>query len=182
MSSQGTEKWHMVRLHGQTENLKDAVAIAATSQRLVILKYDTKLGRFRPLRALDTPQSISDVLFTQHTAIVSCDKFFEIDLSSLNAEEFLDMSDQSLRPTCSWQPMSIFRINSLEFLLCFKEFGVFVDEYGLRSRPENLNWIHVPLEFCYKNYLLYIVHEEMVQILRINNTFTKVIILIISNV
>lgn len=168
-----TEKWHKVELHGNTENLKDAIAIAATNSRMVILKYDTKTGRFKPVRALDTAQSITAILFTQHTAIVSCDKFFEIDLNSFGAEEFLDMSDQSLRPTRNYMPLNVFRINSLEFLLCFKECGVFVDEYGLRSRPEDLQWIHEPQQFFYKNYLLYLIHEDLVQIMRINNTYSK---------
>lgn len=168
-----TEKWHMVELHGTNENMKDAIAIAATSSRMVILKYDTKSGRFKPVRALDTAQSISSILFTQHSAIVSCDKYFEIDLNSYTAEEFLDMSDQSLRPTKKYLPLNVFRINSLEFLLCFKECGVFVDEYGLRSRPEDLKWIHEPQGFFYKNYLLYLIHEDMIQIMRINNSYSK---------
>lgn len=65
--------------------------------------------------------------------------------------------------------MNVFRINFEEFLLCFKECGIFVDEYGLRSRPEDLIWMHEPQEFFYKNYLLYLIHEDMVQIMKINN-------------
>lgn len=168
-----TEKWHIVELHGNSENLNDAKAIAATNCRLVVLKYDTKTGRFKPARALDTAQSITSILFTQHTALLSCNKFFEIDLTNYLAEEFLDMSDQSLRPTKNYQPMNVFRINSLEFLLCFKECGVFVDEYGLRSRPDDLQWIHEPQGFFYKHYLLYLIHEDTIQIMRINNTYTK---------
>jgi citron Rho-interacting kinase len=168
-----TEKWQIVELNGNGENMKDAVAIAATNCRMVILKYDGKGGRFKPVRALDTAQSITAILFTQHSAVLSCDKFFEIDLSNFLAEEFLDMSDQSLRPSKKYQPMNVFRINSLEFLLCFKECGIFVDEYGLRSRPDDLQWIHEPHGFFYKNYLLYLIHEDLVQIMRINNTYTK---------
>ncbi|CRL04319.1 CLUMA_CG017414, isoform A [Clunio marinus] len=167
------EKWHMVALHGTSEHLNDAIAIAATNSRIVILKYDAKSGRFKPVRSLDTVTAINSILFTQHSAIVSCDKFFEIDLNSFVAEEFLDMSDQSLRPTKVTQPMNVFRINSNEFLLCFRDYGVFVDEYGLRSRQENLEWLHSPKEFFYKNYLLFIIHDEMIQILRINNSTKK---------
>lgn len=169
----GDEKWHMVEIHGTSEHLNDAIAIAATQSRMVILKYDAKMGHFKPVRSLDTVTAIKAILFTQHSAIVACDKFFEIDLSSFVAEEFLDMSDQSLRPTKHIQPMNVFRINSREFLMCFHDYGVFVDEYGLRAREENLEWIHEPKEFFFKNFLLYIVHEEMVQVLRINNSTKK---------
>lgn len=169
----GDEKWHMVDLHGTSEHLNDAIAIAATNSRMVILKYDSKSGRFKPVRSLDTVTAIKSILFTQHSAIVACDKFFEIDLNSYVAEEFLDMSDHSLRPTKHSTPMNVFRINSREFLMCFLDYGVFVDEYGLRAREENLEWIHAPKEFFYKNFLLFIIHDEMVQILRINNSTKK---------
>lgn len=169
----GDEKWHMVELHGNSEQLNEAIAIATTSSRMVILKYEAKMGRFKPVRSLDTVMPISDILFTQHSAIVACDKFFEIDLSSYVAEEFLDMSDLSLRPTKKWKPMNIFRINSREYLLCFNDSGIFVDEYGLRAREENLEWIHEPKEFYYKNFLLYILHDESIQILKINNSTKK---------
>ena len=169
----GDEKWLLVEIHGTTDQLNDAIAIAATSSRMVILKYDAKMGRFKPVRSLDTVTAIKSILFTQHSAIVACDKFFEVDLNSYVAEEFLDMSDHSLRPTKHTQPMNVFRINSREFLLCFRDYGVFVDEYGLRARQENLEWIHTPIEFYYKNFLLFIIHEQMVQILRINNSTKK---------
>lgn len=169
----GDEKWHMVELHGNSEHLNEAIAIATTSSRMVILKYEAKMGRFKPVRSLDTVMPISDILFTQHSAIVACDKFFEVDLSSYVAEEFLDMSDLSLRPTKNWKPMNIIRINSREFLLCFNDCGIFIDEYGLRAREENLEWIQEPKEFYYKNFLLYIIHEESVQILKINNSTKK---------
>jgi citron Rho-interacting kinase len=57
----------------------------------------------------------------------------------------MDMSVQSLRPSKKYQPMNVFRIDSLEFLLCFRESGIFVDEYGLRSRPKDL---HYTGDFC----------------------------------
>lgn len=169
----GDEKWHMVEIHGSSEQLNDAIAIAATSSRMVILKYDGKIGRFKPVRSLDTVTAIKSILFTQHSAIVACDKFFEVDLNSYVAEEFLDMSDQSLRPTKHTKPMDVFRINSNEYLVCFKDYGVFVDDYGLRARKDNLEWIHAPLQFFYKNFLLYIIHDHLIQVLRINKSTKK---------
>jgi hypothetical protein len=64
-----TEKWQIVELNGNGENMKDTVAIAATNCRMVILKYDGKGGRFKPVRALDAAQSITAILFTQHSAV-----------------------------------------------------------------------------------------------------------------
>lgn len=167
------EKWFRVALNGTSENLNDVTAIAATNARMVILKYDTKVGRFKPVRALDTMTMIRDVCFNSHSAIVACEKFYEVDLRSYTAEEFLDMSDHSLRPTLKCQPLNVFRINSNELLMCFEEYGVFVDDYGLRARKENLKWNTKAIEFFYKNFLLFIIHDETVQILKINNSTSK---------
>jgi citron Rho-interacting kinase len=169
----GDEKWHIVELHSNTDNLNDSIAIAATGSRIVILKYDPKIGRFKPVRSLDCATAASSILFTQHSAIVACDRFFEVDLNSYIAEDFLDMSDVSLRPTKKSKPMNVFRINSNEFLLCFRDYGIFVDDYGLRAREENLDWLHEPKSFFYKNFLLYIIHDQTVQILKINNSTRK---------
>lgn len=169
----GDEKWHIVELHGNTEQLNDATAIAATASRIVILKYDSKIGRFKPVRSLDCATAAMAILFTQYSAIVACDRFFEVDLNSYVAEDFLDMSDISLRPTKKSKPMNVFRINSHEFLLCFHDYGIFVDDYGLRAREENLLWLHEPKAFFYKNFLLYIIHEQTIQIMKINNSTKK---------
>ncbi|XP_058458944.1 citron Rho-interacting kinase [Malaya genurostris] len=170
-----SERWHLVRMMDEvsSQQLSDAIAIAATSSRIVILKFDVNLGRFKPVRGLDTVLPVSSVLFTRHTAIVSSDKFFEIDLSSFGAEEFLDMSDSSLRDIRSCTPAAAFKVNSQEFLLCFKEVGIFVDEYGCRSRPDNINWLQEPLDFKYRESCLFIAHSDCVQVMYVSKSYTK---------
>uniref|UniRef100_A0A1Q3F717 non-specific serine/threonine protein kinase n=1 Tax=Culex tarsalis TaxID=7177 RepID=A0A1Q3F717_CULTA len=170
-----SERWHMVRMMDEipSQQLTDAIAIAATSSRIVILKFDTTLGRFKPVRGLDTVRPVSSVLFTKHTAIVSSDKFFEIDLTTFGAEEFLDMSDASLRDIRSCTPMAAFKINSQEFLLCFKEVGIFVDEFGNRSRPDNINWMQEPNDFKYRDSCLFLAHSDCVQVMYVSKSYTK---------
>ncbi|XP_058832110.1 citron rho-interacting kinase [Topomyia yanbarensis] len=170
-----SERWHLVRMMDEvsSQQLSDAIAIAATSSRIVILKFDVTLGRFKPVRGLDTVLPVSSVLFTRHTAIVSSDKFFEIDLISFGAEEFLDMSDSSLRDIRSCTPVAVFKVNSQEFLLCFKEVGIFVDEYGCRSRPDNINWLQEPLDFKYRESCLFIAHSDCVQVMYVSKSYTK---------
>ncbi|KAL9700538.1 hypothetical protein quinque_003979 [Culex quinquefasciatus] len=170
-----SERWHMVRMMDEipSQQLTDAIAIAATSSRIVILKFDTTLGRFKPVRGLDTVRPVSSVLFTKHTAIVSSDKFFEIDLTTFGAEEFLDMSDASLRDIRSCTPMAAFKVNSQEFLLCFKEVGIFVDEFGNRSRPDNINWMQEPTDFKYRDSCLFLAHSDCVQVMYVSKSYTK---------
>ncbi|XP_014092193.3 citron Rho-interacting kinase [Bactrocera oleae] len=167
------EKWQMVKISNEADNALDSVAIAATSTRIVIMKYDLKQQKFAPVRALDTATPVSSILFTRLTAIVSSDKFFEIDLANYAAEEFVDLSDHALSHITNCQPVVAIRISQQEFLLCFMECGIFVDEYGCRSRPYDLNWEYTPTGFIYREPFLYIAHFQSVQILRIYRSYTK---------
>ncbi|XP_041769645.1 citron rho-interacting kinase [Anopheles merus] len=171
-----SEPWHIVRMMEDIPaggKLSDAIAIAATSSRIVILKFDGQAGRFKPVRGLDTILPVSTVLFTKDTAIVGSDKFFEIDLRTYAAEEFLDMSDKTLADMRNCAPLAAFRINSQEFLLCYREVGIFVDDSGWRSRPDNLNWLQDPVEFYYRESCLFVAHADCVQVMYISKSYTK---------
>uniref|UniRef100_A0A182Q6M2 non-specific serine/threonine protein kinase n=1 Tax=Anopheles farauti TaxID=69004 RepID=A0A182Q6M2_9DIPT len=171
-----SEPWHIVRMMEDIPvdgKLSDAIAIAATSSRIVILKFDGQAGRFKPVRGLDTVLPVSTVLFTKDTAIVGSDKFFEIDLRTFAAEEFLDMSDKTLAEIRTCAPLAAFRINSQEYLLCYREVGIFVDDSGWRSRPDNLNWLQDPVEFFYRESCLFIAHADCVQVMYISKSYTK---------
>lgn len=168
-----SEKWQLVQISQESEQPLDTVAIAATSSRIVILKYDIKQQKFKPVRALDTATAVTSIFYTRHTAIVTSDKFFEIDLSTYGAEEFIDVSDKSLSHTRNYTPVSALRISKQEFLLCFMENGVFVDEYGCRSRPYDLNWEYTPCGFLYRAPFLYVAHFQSIQIIRLHRSYTQ---------
>ncbi|KAH8338319.1 hypothetical protein KR067_013169 [Drosophila pandora] len=168
-----SEKWKLVLISNETENALDSVAIAATSTRIVILKYDLKLHMFKPVRALDTATPVSSIFFTRHSAIVSSDKFYEIDLDNFAAEEFVDLADKSMQSTAKCQPITAVRISRQEYLLCFAECGVFVDEFGCRSRPCDLNWVYAPTGFVYREPFLFVAHYQSVQIIRLHRSFSK---------
>lgn len=167
-----SERWQYVVLSGT--KVGHSYIIACTSSRLVILRFDNSHNRFKPVCALDTAKPVSCILFTSNSVIVSSDKFFEIDLQTFQAEEFLDGSDMSCieARTCS-HPVSVFKINSQEFLLCFKEFGIFVDNYGDRARPENINWANRPTGFTYRDPLLFVTYSNMVEVVRIQKSYTN---------
>lgn len=149
---------------------------AATSQQLVIVKYDLEKNEFIPLRILDTAEPLGCALFTEHSLIVGPDKFFEIDLATFKVEEFLDDSDTKLRHVVKCHklrsfPVAILQIsdNPKEFLLCFNEFSVFVDEYGRCSREDDdLRTNYLPLGFYYIEPFLYIVQFTGVEIMKLD--------------
>lgn len=158
------ERWHLAKITGSHDQM---MAVAATSSRIVILKFDVGKQIFKPVRALDTAMAVSTVLFTRHTAIVSSDRFFEIDLGTYTAEEFVDISDPQASQLKRCRPMAIFKIGKNEFLLCFEEFGIYVDEYGCRSRAQEVDWTYTPTGFLFCNGILFVSHFNMVQVMRV---------------
>lgn len=55
----------------------------------------------------------------------------------------------------------------MEFLLCFHEYGFFVDCNGKRSRPKDMKWSCLPLAFAYSEPFLYVVYFNSIQAITI---------------
>lgn len=160
----------------QTSNYNKQLTLGiATSKQIVVLIYDLNCQDFKPLRILDTAEPTSCMRFTEHSLIIGADKFFEVDLNTFEADEFLDVSDHKLSHAimCSSIksfPLAIMQIskNPLEYLVCFKEFATFVDEYGRSSREYDLKWNHLPLAFYYHAPYLYIATFLTIEIIKIS--------------
>lgn len=171
------EKWRFVRIFDnfdKVQEISEPIAIAATQMRIVILQYDVKYKCFKAMQSLDTAQPIQSVQFTPYTAIVSSDKFFEIELQSgFGTEEFLDLSDKSILHSLASKPMHSFAINPNEYLMCFEDFGIFVDKHGSRSRPNDIKWLKKPTAFEYRAPILFIASTDGVQMMRIHKSFSN---------
>lgn len=152
----------------------ELVAIAATHTKIIIFRYDIEDEHFKAIRSMDTANPIHSVYFTPFTAIVSSDKFFEIDLSTLISEEFLDLSDEKILNTTTSRPMNVFSVNSQEYLMCFQDFGIFVNEFGCRTRSTQLKWTkHSPTAFAYRAPILYIFGQDGIQLMHIHKSHTN---------
>ncbi|EGG07244.1 uncharacterized protein MELLADRAFT_48159 [Melampsora larici-populina 98AG31] len=90
------------------------------------------------------PTESSSVHFLKSKLCVGCNKGFEIvDLESLDTQALLDPADPSLEFVLrggSVKPLGIFRVEGGggEFLLCYEDFGFYVNKNGWRARN---NWI-----------------------------------------
>lgn len=172
------EMWRFVKIFDnmdREQEISEPTAIAATQTQIIILRYDIENKHFKAIRSLDTAIPVQSVYFTPFTAIVSSDKFFEIDLNTLISEEFLDMSDGRLSSTLNASPMNTFQVNPQEYLMCFKEFGIFVNEYGCLTRSMEVKWSEqCPNAFAYRAPVLYIFSEDGIQFLRIDNSYPNV--------
>ncbi|KAM4810450.1 citron Rho-interacting kinase [Rhinophrynus dorsalis] len=149
---------------------------AAMPNKVVILRYNESLSKFCIRKEIETSEPCSCIYFTGYSIIIGTNKFYEIEMKQYTLEEFLDKNDHSLASavfasSSNSFPIAIMQVNSTgqreEYLLCFHEFGVFVDSYGRRSRTEDLKWSRLPLAFAYREPYLFVTHFNSLEVIEI---------------
>uniref|UniRef100_A0A8D1IVX4 Citron rho-interacting serine/threonine kinase n=1 Tax=Sus scrofa TaxID=9823 RepID=A0A8D1IVX4_PIG len=149
---------------------------AAMPNKVVILRYNENLSKYCIRKEIETSEPCSCIHFTNYSILIGTNKFYEIDMKQYTLEEFLDKNDHSLAPavfasSSNSFPVSIMQVNGPgqreEFLLCFHEFGVFVDSYGRRSRTDDLKWSRLPLAFAYREPYLFVTHFNSLEVIEI---------------
>jgi len=149
---------------------------AASANRIFLLRYHN--GSFLIKQEFETSEPCSCIQFTRTHVVYGVDKFYCVDVRQLNSpKEFLDSSDTTLAFAVFGMtqvhtfPIAIFSVkNSLhkeELLLCYNEFGVFVDDDGRRTRPCDLKWNRLPLSFEYRQPFLYVGHFNSIEVCNI---------------
>ncbi|KAG6841126.1 hypothetical protein C0991_001695 [Blastosporella zonata] len=98
----------------------------------------TKSEWFRVYRDFFLPTESFDIIFLKARIVVLCAKGFEImDLNDFASTTVPALEDprMPLAKRCeSARPMAMFRSKENEFLLCYDEFGLYVDKHGEPSR------------------------------------------------
>ncbi|CAI9607437.1 unnamed protein product [Staurois parvus] len=149
---------------------------AAMVNKVVILRYNESLNKFCIRKEIETSEPCSCIYFTGYSIIIGTNKFYEIEMKQYTLEEFLDKNDHSLASavfasSSNSFPIAIMQVNSTgqreEYLLCFHEFGVFVDSYGRRSRTDDLKWSRLPLAFAYREPYLFVTHFNSLEVIEI---------------
>nr|XP_033812460.1 LOW QUALITY PROTEIN: citron Rho-interacting kinase [Geotrypetes seraphini] len=149
---------------------------AAMPNKAVILRYNESLSKFCIKKEIETSEPCSCIYFTGYSIIIGTNKFYEIEMKQYTLEEFLDKNDHSLASaifasSTNSFPIAIMQVNITgqreEYLLCFHEFGVFVDSYGRRSRTEDLKWSRLPLAFAYRDPYLFVTHFNSLEVIEI---------------
>lgn len=149
---------------------------AAMPTHVAVLRYNSGLGRFCLRKEVETSEPCSCIHYTNYSIIFGTNKFYELELKQYTLEEFLDKNDPSLSSAVYASsylsfPVAITPVsgaaNRDEYLLCFHEFGVFVDTYGRRSRTEDLKWSRLPLAFAYREPYLFVTHFNSLEVIEI---------------
>ncbi|XP_043289396.1 citron Rho-interacting kinase-like [Venturia canescens] len=169
----GCESCHLYQIQGE-------MLCAATATHVVLLKWssDQDSGEFIAVRELETQEPCSCAIFTENVLVVGCHKFFQIELENYTIDEFPEEDDSSVKAALSGVarlgifPVSVLNVStssqSLELLLCYNEFGVFVNEYGQRTRAVDPTWSHLPFAFAFRKPYLFTVHFSSVEVIKLS--------------
>ncbi|XP_055775334.1 citron rho-interacting kinase-like isoform X4 [Salvelinus fontinalis] len=149
---------------------------AAMPNKITILRYNDNLNKFCIRKEIETLEPCSCLHLTSYSIIIGTNKFYEVEMKQYGLEEFLDKKDVSLASavfasSCHSFPISIMQVTSTlqkeEYLLCFHEFGVFVDAYGRRSRTEEIKWSRLPLAFAYREPYLFVTYFNSLDVIEV---------------
>ncbi|TUB86237.1 Citron Rho-interacting kinase [Bagarius yarrelli] len=145
---------------------------AAMPNKITILRYNESLSKF----CIRKPCSC--IHFTGYSIIIGTNKFYEIEMKQYVLEEFLDKNDVTLASAVFAAsshsfPISIIQVSCApqkdEYLLCFHEFGVFVDAYGRRSRSDDIKWSRLPLSFAYREPYLFVTYFNSLDVIEVQS-------------
>uniref|UniRef100_A0A3B4XGN7 Citron rho-interacting serine/threonine kinase n=1 Tax=Seriola lalandi dorsalis TaxID=1841481 RepID=A0A3B4XGN7_SERLL len=149
---------------------------AAMPNKITILRYNDNLNKYCIRKEIETLEPCSCIHLTSYSIIIGTNKFYEIEMKQFVLEEFLDKNDVSLASAVFAAsshsfPIAIMQVASSmqkeEYLLCFHEFGVFVDTYGRRSRTEEIKWSRLPLTFAYREPYLFVTYFNSLDVIEV---------------
>ncbi|XP_068576840.1 citron Rho-interacting kinase isoform X2 [Cebidichthys violaceus] len=149
---------------------------AAMPNKITILRYNDNLNKYCIRKEIETLEPCSCIHLTSYSIIIGTNKFYEIEMKQFVLEEFLDKNDVSLASAVFAAsshsfPIAIMQVASSmqkeEYLLCFHEFGVFVDTYGRRSRTEDIKWSRLPLSFAYREPYLFLTYFNSLDVIEV---------------
>ncbi|XP_055077642.1 citron rho-interacting kinase [Periophthalmus magnuspinnatus] len=149
---------------------------AATANKITILRHNESLNKFCIRKEMETSEPCSCIHFTGYSIIIGTNKFYEIEMNQYVLEEFLDKNDVTLASAVFAAsshsfPISIIQVTTApqkdEYLLCFHEFGVFVDAYGRRSRTDDIKWSRLPLSFAYREPYLFVTYFNSLDVIEV---------------
>ncbi|XP_056601858.1 citron rho-interacting kinase isoform X3 [Triplophysa dalaica] len=151
---------------------------AAMPNKITILRYNDTLNKFCIRKEIETSEPCSCIHFTGYSIIIGTNKFYEMEMKQYVLEEFLDKNDVTLASAVFAAsshsfPISIIQVSSspqkVEYLLCFHEFGVFVDAYGRRSRTDDIKWSRLPLSFAYREPYLFVTYFNSLDVIEVQS-------------
>ncbi|KAJ3983138.1 CNH domain-containing protein [Lentinula detonsa] len=156
-----------------SEKIKER-AKAPSSFGSRIFVRSAKSEWFKIYRDFFLPSESYDLIFLKATIAILCSRGFEImdlnDFKSVTIPQRDDPRLAYLAKRCeSCRPIGMFKSGEDEFLLCYNEFGVYVDKHGDPNRPSGtIEWegtaervaVHAPYVLLFDSRFIEIRHLE----------------------
>ncbi|KAJ3009607.1 RHO1 GDP-GTP exchange protein 2 [Thoreauomyces humboldtii] len=149
-----------VRLTALNSRVKiyEPVAVADAKKRGKLGKFfagaDVSVKTFKVSKEFYIPAEASSIHYLRTKLCVGCSKGFEVvDLETLMPQGLIDAEDDRMdfvNKREGLKPISIFRLASGDFLLCYNEFGFYIDRFGVRTKHDALiQWTGFPTHFTF---------------------------------
>lgn len=144
---------------------------SSKNRRLMkLLKSNSTKERVKIYKEFYIQDECNSIFFLRSKICIAGSKTFQvIDMDTLLIQDLIDFTDLSFdfmkRKDLMIKPMNIFRtINNL-YLLCFTNFGLFIDSLGRRARPNIIiYWLGIPLSFSINSQFLFVFDSEFIEI------------------
>lgn len=151
-------------------------AAVACGRRVFLLQFDASVTEFKTVRSL-TVDKVYCLLLTLRALYIGGEKPLRVNLPS-GALETFGMDEPTIAAAAKKhsppKAILLIRDDPVEILLCYAECGVFVDENGKRSRSEDPKWSSAVQGWEFVNPFLYLIGEQKVTIIYINDDAYKV--------
>lgn len=151
-------------------------AVVACGRRVFLMQFDASTTDFKTVRSL-TVDRVYCLLYTSRAVYIGGEKPLRVNLPS-GALETFGMDEPTIAAAAKKhsppKAMLLIRDDPIEILLCYAECGIFVDENGKRSRSEDPKWSSAVQGWEFVNPFLYLIGEEKVTIIYINDDAYKV--------
>lgn len=151
------------------------VAVAC-GRRVFLLRFDAALSAFKISRSLTVDRPPYSLLLTPKCLYIAGEKPLKINLPSGALETFaLEESIVAAAAKKHSPPKAILLIKQkpIEILLCYSECGVFVDEYGKRTRNDDPKWSSAIYNWEFVAPFLYLLGDEKITIIHVSDEAYK---------
>lgn len=181
-------KYHSQKSNFKTMQLVNFAEESKASQKNKLLWQSRHATGLRIVKKFYVGTIGNGISFLKTKLVIACGPGFEIvDLEALYLNRGIPdrsnpiISDNprfvALFESCT--PIAMYRINPNEFLLCYKEFGFYVDNNGRPSRASDsaLEWDGVPSDFVYVHPHVICFGPNMIEIRQVETGVLKQILL-----
>ncbi|XP_047999618.1 LOW QUALITY PROTEIN: citron rho-interacting kinase [Leguminivora glycinivorella] len=150
----------------------DGSCAVALGRRVVLLRWDAAAAAYTVSRAFGLERAPAALLLTRAALYVAAERPLRAALPQ-GALEPLAAADATVAAAARTRsaPRAVLLVcaEPAELLLCYAECGVFVDDRGRRTRPDDPKWSAAVREFAFVRPFLYAVGDDDVTIVHVGD-------------